>query len=371
MTHPLPRGGSDLIALLKNVPRRPIVDESEARGCSGQVMSFILNAKRKAPGFPSPRYPASRRAILGVDGGGTKTDAVILDLNLNILGEGVAGPSNPLRVGVVSAAAAIRQAVDKACDVAGLRRTDLVAAEIGLAGVRRPELRARMQDSLKGLGIGDLVVGSDADIALYAATQGAPGLVVIAGTGSICCGINARGKQACAGGWGPLAGDEGGGAWIARRGLRAIAYASDGRGPATSLSAAASKYFRVSNPIDLSTAIYAPSITNECLAGFGKFVIQAAKAKDRVAREILVEAGKELGVAATAVIRNLKLERETFPVGYVGGVFAASGELVLSHLRETVLAVSPRAFFAPPKFSPAIAAAHMAHQHLSDIALAV
>jgi N-acetylglucosamine kinase-like BadF-type ATPase len=331
----------------------------------------MLSSKPKASSFQNQRYPASRRAVLGVDGGGTKTHAIILDLNLNILGEGVAGPSNPLRVGVVNAATAIRNAVDKACDAAGLRRTDLFAAEIGLAGVRRQELRARMRESLKGLAIRDLVVVGDSDIALYAATQGAPGLVVIAGTGSICCGINARGKHACAGGWGPLAGDEGGGAWIARRGLRAIAYASDGRGPATSLSTAAGKYFRVSNPIDLSTAIYAPSITNEYLAGFGKFVIRAAKAKDRVARQILVEAGKELGVAAAAVIRNLKLERETFPVGYVGGVFAASGELVLSHLREALLEVAPRAFLAPPKFSPAVAAARMAHERLSDIALAV
>lgn len=331
----------------------------------------MFSSKPKASSFQNQRYPASRRAVLGVDGGGTKTHAVILDLNLNVLGEGVAGPSNPLRVGVVNAATAIRNAVDKACDAAGLRRTDLLAAEIGLAGVRRQELRARMRESLKGLAIRDLVVVGDSDIALYAATQGAPGLVVIAGTGSICCGINARGKQACAGGWGPLAGDEGGGAWIARRGLRAIAYASDGRGPATSLSAAAGKYFRVSNPIDLSTAIYAPSITNEYLAGFGKFVIQAAKAKDRVARQILVEAGKELGVAAAAVIRNLKLERETFPVGYVGGVFAASGELVLSHLREALLEIAPRAFLTPPKFSPAVAAARMAHKRLSDIALAV
>ena len=327
--------------------------------------------KTKALRFSNPRYPASQRAVLGVDGGGTKTHAVILDLNLNILGEGVAGPSNPLRVGVVSAANAIREAVDKAGDVAGLRRTDLVATEIGLAGVRRAELRARMHDTLKGLGIANAVVIGDSDIALYAATQGAPGLVVIAGTGSICCGSNARGKQACAGGWGPLAGDEGGGAWIARRGLRAIAYASDGRGPATSLSKAACTYFHVTNPNDLSTAIYAPSITNECLAGFGRFVIQAAKARDRVAREILVEAGKELGVAAAAVIRNLKLEREAFPAGYVGGVFAASGELVLWHLREALLAVAPRAFLTPPKFSPAVAAARMAHERLNNIALAV
>jgi N-acetylglucosamine kinase-like BadF-type ATPase len=321
--------------------------------------------------FLKTRYAAPRRAVVGVDGGGTKTQAVILDLNLNLLGEGIAGPSNPLRVGVVKAAAAVRDAVDKACDAARLRRTDLIAAQVGLAGVRRRELRARMHDALKNISSGEVVIAGDADIALYGATEGKPGLIVIAGTGSICCGINARGKQACAGGWGPLAGDEGGGAWIARRGLRAIAHATDGRGPATSLSDAACSYFHVTNPDDLSTAIYAPSITNECLAGFGKFVIEAAQAKDKVAREILVEAGKELGLAATTVIRNLKLEREAFSVGYVGGVFESSRELVLSHLREAILKVAPRAKLTPPKFPPAVAAARMARAHLTDLALAV
>lgn len=321
--------------------------------------------------FVKDRYPSSRRAVIGVDGGGTKTHAVILDLNLHLLGEGTAGPSNPLRVGVVKAAAAIREAVDKACDAARLRRTDLLAAEVGLAGVRRHELRARMHDALKNITVGDVVVVGDADIALYGATEGEPGLIVIAGTGSICCGINARGQQACAGGWGPIAGDEGGGAWIARRGLRAIAHATDGRGPATSLSQAACSYFHVTNPDDLSTAIYAPSITNESLAGFGKFVIQTAKAKDRVAREILIEAGKELGLAANAVIRNLKLERETFPVGYVGGVFGSSGEMVLSDLRAAILKTAPGAYLMPPKYPPAIAAARMARTHLANLALAV
>jgi N-acetylglucosamine kinase-like BadF-type ATPase len=329
-----------------------------------------MTSKTPLP-FPKTRYPSSRCAVVGVDGGGTKTNAVILDRNLNLLGEGIAGPSNPLRVGVVKAAAAVREAVDKACDAARLRRTDLVAAEVGLAGVRRLELRARMHDALKNISIGEVVIVGDADIALYGATEGEPGLIVIAGTGSICCGSNARGKQACAGGWGPIAGDEGGGAWIARRGLRAIAHATDGRGSATSLSHAACKYFHVTNPDDLSTAIYAPSITNECLAGFGKFVIQAAKAKDRVAREILIEAGKELGLAANAVIRNLKLERETFPVGYSGGVFASSGELVLSQVREAILKTAPGAQLTLPKFPPAMAAARMARVHLSNLALAV
>jgi N-acetylglucosamine kinase-like BadF-type ATPase len=312
-----------------------------------------------------------RRAVVGVDGGGTKTRAVILDLNDQIIGEGVAGPSNPLRVGITNAAAAVREAIDNACEAAHVRRSDLIAAEIGLAGASRNELRARMREALISLGIREIIVVGDADIALYGATEGAPGLIVIAGTGSICCGINARRKMLCAGGWGPLAGDEGGGAWVARRALRAIAHATDGRGASTSLTAAAIAYFHVSDANDLSTAIYAPTITNERLAGFGKFVIEAARAKDRIAREILAEAGRELGSAAAAVIRNLKLERETFQVAYTGGVFVAAGELVLATMREEIKKTAPLAYIAPPHFPPAVAAARMAREHVNHVALAV
>ena len=79
-----------------------------------------------------------------------------------------------------------------------------MASQIGLAGARRRELRERMRETLTPLDIGEIEVVTDANIALYGATGGAPGLVVIAGTGSICCGINARRKRSCAGGWGVL-----------------------------------------------------------------------------------------------------------------------------------------------------------------------
>ena len=219
-----------------------------------------------------------------------------------------------------------------------------MAAEIGLAGASRSELRARMCEALHGTGISEIIVVGDADIALYGATEGEPGLIVIGGTGSICCGISGRGRRICAGGWGPVAGDEGGGSWIARRALRAIARAADGRGAATSLTSAACAYFHVSDSNDLSTAIYAPTITNERLAGFAKYVIEAAKTKDRIASEILAEAGKELGTMAAAVIRNLRLQRDVFQVAYVGGVFAAGEELVLSSMRQEIRAIAPRAF---------------------------
>jgi N-acetylglucosamine kinase-like BadF-type ATPase len=296
---------------------------------------------------------------------------VIIDASLQVVGEGGAGPSNPLRVGVAAAAAAIRDAVDKACSMASIDRDLIAAACVGLAGIRRKDVRARMSEALNdALEIDRVELCTDGEIALYGATDGHPGLVVIAGTGSICCGMNGQGKRVCAGGWGPLVGDEGGGSWIARRALQAVARAADQRGPETSLTMAASSYFHVASPNDLSTAIYAPTMTNDCLAGFGKWVVRAAQAGDRVAHEIVTDAGRELGITAAAVIRRLCMERERFPVAYVGGVFAA-GELVLKPLRETVLRVSKKAFLAPPLLSPAVAAARMARGLVTDLAIAV
>lgn len=330
-----------------------------------------MTTERRTADLSPARRLHTQNAVVGVDGGGTKTEAVVMDANLRIIGEGLAGPSNPLRVGIAAAAAAIREAIDSACAVAKLRRGDLVAAQIGLAGARRRELRERMRETLTPLGIGEIEVVTDANIALYGATGGAPGLVVIAGTGSICCGTNSKGKQFCAGGWGPIAGDEGGGAWLARRALRAVAHASDGRGPKTMLTELAAAYFHVTDPDDLTTAIYSPTITNERLAGFGRDVVGAAKERDAVALQIVADGGTELGIAGVAVIRHLQMERERFQVAYVGGVFRAAGDLMLEPLRVAVKKVAPRAYFEPPHFAPAAAAARMARERMNLIALAV
>jgi N-acetylglucosamine kinase-like BadF-type ATPase len=317
----------------------------------------------------NPILSQAQEPLLGVDGGGTKTHAVIINSSGRVLGEGMAGPSNPLRVGINRAAAAIRDAVERACNAAQVHRADVVAAEVGLAGARREDLRQRMREALAGLVNGPLEVVSDADIALYGATGGKPGLVVIAGTGSICCGLNARGRRACVGGWGPVAGDEGSGSWIARRALQAVAQAVDGRGPVTELVQAACVYFKVATPEDLLVAIYAPSMTNSRIAGFSKSVIETAQRGDAVARKAVVAAGRELGVAAVALIRKLHMQRERFQVAYVGGVFAA-GPLVLDQLRKDIARVAPRAFLSPPLMPPAVAAANMARGYLDRLALA-
>jgi N-acetylglucosamine kinase-like BadF-type ATPase len=316
------------------------------------------------------RLAPLRKLVVGVDGGGTRTRAVILDGD-RVLGEGASGPSNPLRVGIANGAAAIREAIDKACSAALIDRDDLVAAGIGLAGVRRKDIRTRMRDVLiETLAIKNIELMTDGDIALYGATDGAPGIVVISGTGSICVGSNRQGKHVFAGGWGPVAGDEGSGSWIARRALQAVAQAADERGQKTQLTKAACEYFQVAVPDDLATAIYAPTVTNDRIAGFSKLVIETARSGDAVARSILADAGRELGKAALTVIRRLKMEPERFQVAFVGGVFGA-GELVIAPLREDLTRVAKKAFIAPPHYSPTVAAGRLAQEHLQGLPVAV
>src|SRR3954451_20418762 len=190
-----------------------------------------------------PRRLASlRKPVAGVDGGGTRTRAVILD-GTRVIGEGEAGPSNPLRVGITNGATAVRDAIDRACAAAMIHRDDLLAIGIGLAGVRRMDIRTRMHDVLvETLGVETIEIVSDGDIALFGATDGQPGVVIISGTGSVSVGVNRQGKRVYAGGWGPVAGDEGSGSWIARRALQMVARATDGRGPQTCLTEAACEY---------------------------------------------------------------------------------------------------------------------------------
>lgn len=312
------------------------------------------------------RNHKSHQLYLGVDGGGTKTHISLMNGNRDFKCEGFAGPSNPLRVGVETAVSNIAKAINDACDRAGVSRGDIVAGTLGLAGVRRSDLKQSVRESfVKRLGIRKVSVVTDAEIALYATTQGKPGLVVIAGTGSVCLGKNENGEMAISGGWGPLAGDEGGGVGIAQQALHTIAKASDGRGVPTMLSQRASEYFRASGPENLIVAIYSPQVDNTRIAGFARLVVEAAQEGDKVAVEILEDAGFELGLAACAVIDKLKLEDRKVPIGCVGSVFLA-GELLTGPMLKKVRECAPKAFLTKPAVPPAHAAALMAYQNLSN-----
>lgn len=312
------------------------------------------------PVAKNSRKPRSYQLFLGVDGGGTKTNVALMNESGEVVSEAKGGPSNPLRVGVEPAVANIFKALSQACDAAGFSRTDIVAATLGLAGVRRNDIRERVRESfIARSGIRKTLVTTDAEIALYGTTFDKAGIVVIAGTGSVCLGINAKGERAVAGGWGPLAGDEGGGRGIAEQALHRVAKASDGRGEQTKLTESAEEYFRASTTDNLLGAIYAPQIDNSRIAGFAKFVVETAKDGDKIALELIDNAGLELGSAATAVIRKLGLQRTKFPVGCVGSVFKA-GEILTKPMLSAIHAVASKAYLVNPEMPPSQAAALMA-----------
>ncbi len=196
---------------------------------------------------------------------------------------------------------------------------------------------------------------------MFASTLGEPGLVVIAGTGSVCLGKNARGETAISGGWGPLAGDEGGGVGIAQQALHSVAKASDGRGSPTVLSEKAAEYFRASGPENLIVAIYSPQVDNSRIAGFARLVVETAHQGDNIAVGILRDAGCELGLAACAVMKKLGLTHDRVPIGCVGSIFNA-GELLTKPMLESVRRCAPNAFLTEPLMEPAHAAALMALQ---------
>ena len=306
------------------------------------------------------RKAAFPQYYLGVDGGGTKTTVALMNDAREVVGEGAAGPSNPLRVGVETAVSNIVKAADQAMDEAGVLRVDIASATLGLAGVRRADIKQSIRKSFTDqIRIRRTTVITDAEIALFATTLGKPGLVVIAGTGSVCLGKNEKGRMAIAGGGGPLAGDEGGGVGIAQTALHAVAKASDGRGIGTVLTDRASEYFRASGPENLIVAIYSPQVDNTRIAGFAKFVVDAAHEGDAVAATILQEAGSELGLAACAVIDKLGLRRQKVPIGCVGSVFHA-GKILTDPMIETIHTIAPKAFLTQPQMAPANAAALMA-----------
>src|SRR5437763_608728 len=170
---------------------------------------------------------------LGVDGGASKTAALVTDDAGHALGDGMAGPSNHLRVGIETAARNIERAVNKALVTADVASREIIWTYCGIAGSDHPAHRQEVVDSLSVFfPRGNFTVDNDARIALTGAIGFGPGVVVIAGTGSVAVGRNAGGEEARAGGWGPIVGDEGSGYAIARAGLAAVLRAYDGRGRA-------------------------------------------------------------------------------------------------------------------------------------------
>lgn len=270
--------------------------------------------------------------FLGVDGGGSKTLAVLVDADGAERGRGLAGGSNYHVVGLDAAVTAIQAAVATARNMAR-RREPLAAAWVGLAGVDRAadaNLLAPRLDTLAGA----LRLTNDAELALSGLPRGV-GVALIAGTGSIALGRGADGRFARTSGWGHLMGDEGSGYDIGQRALRAAARAADGRGQPTLLLDRILGAWRLSAPEDLFTSVYGDP-DKARLARLANLVIACAGEGDVVARAIIDDAADELALAVRTVAARLHLPSPV-DLALGGGLLAHETtfrELVLARIRR-------------------------------------
>jgi len=300
------------------------------------------------------------RYLLGLDGGGSKTTAIVVDESLTRLGEGHSGPSNFLRIGIEEATRNLGEAIGGAAGAAGVAIDEIAYAWCGIAGFDHPEHGRKLDDAVRTiLPRGNYTLSTDAKIALTAGVGLGPGIIVIAGTGSVGYGRNAAGDEARAGGWGPILGDEGSGYTIVRYAMRAVMKDWDGRGPATRLTPLFCEELGIESPKDLPVIVYAPTTHSDKIASFMHIVSRAAEEGDDWALQIFETQGRELGLMVVAVARKLGMLDLEFPVACVGGAFHA-GELLLDPIRRTTESHTPHARLQPPIESPVEAAARMA-----------
>ena len=272
------------------------------------------------------------RLFLGVDGGQSGTTALIGDENGRVIGEGHAGPCNHARTGDGRRKflAAVGESVVRAAAVFGEASPIFAAACLGLSGgpddkdtLAREAVRAE-----------HYLITHDAAIALAGATAGEPGMVVIAGTGSIAFGRNAAGKTARAGGWGYMFGDEGGAFDLVRQALRAVLRNEEGWGTRTVLREALLEATGARDADDLLHRFYTDEYPRDRVSALARLVDDAARAGDSVASDILGSAAQALGTIAAAVRRQLFTLESDVDIRYSGGVFAS--EHLLARFRMLV-----------------------------------
>ncbi|MBM3761170.1 MAG: ATPase [Acidobacteria bacterium] len=279
--------------------------------------------------------------FLGVDGGQSSTTAIIGDEKGNVIGIGRGGPCNHIKTG--DGRAKFENAIRGALPQAGLHYR---AACLGFSGGPKDK-----EDLVRQLIRADEYnVTNDGLIALTGATGGAPGIIVVAGTGSIAFGRNARGETGRAGGWGYIYGDEGGGFDLTREAVRAALRMEERWGPATSLRDKLLAAVGAENANDLMHRFYTTDFPRPQIASCSKLVDEAAREGDRVAIEILNRAAQQLAGFAASVRQAIFEPYEPALVSPVGNVYKSE---ILRDRFEMLVGLNDANQFAEPAYGPA------------------
>jgi N-acetylglucosamine kinase len=297
------------------------------------------------------------RYVLGFDGGGTKTECVLMDETGHVLSQSRGGPSNPNRVGFGGATVSVCDAGYLAVSKADVSIDDIKALCAGLAGTAHPESAVKMKRLLEEEFSGRAVrVCTDLDLTLESAGTEAA-IVLIAGTGSAAVGRDAQGKTGRVGGHGYLLGDEGSAYHVGQRTVREALRHFERTGKDTALGKRILVETGEPSWPELQSRINAAP--DEIFPRLFPIVLGAAESGDASARAVLHECAAALGELVSDLAERLRLQSEEVSLAKSGGMLGRSAffdQWVDEQLRKAV----PFAQFGALQMTPAEAAARMA-----------
>ncbi len=296
------------------------------------------------------------RYFLGVDGGGTKTHALIADETGKAVGFASAGTGNWESIGYDGTTQVLKDVTKRSMEMAGIRVDQVAGAGLGMAGYDWPSQKQAHLDAIAAAGLDlPLQVVNDAVLGIPAGSQEGWGISVVSGTGCNCRGLSRdhRREGRVVGGASHWSGEAAGGYDILFRALRAVTFEWTRRGPATALSDAFLKCTGARDLDDLVEGTYVGKYAFDQPMILAIFEI--ARQGDPQAVEVMRWAGQELGGMAVGVINQLDLCRETFDVVLIGSIFDGH-PLIQESLGKTIHPVAPGAHPLRLKVPPVVGA---------------
>ena len=303
--------------------------------------------------------------FLGLDVGGSKTEAAIADQE-KILGRGTTESSKLSRVGEYCAGRALHAAIRQACMEARLQPEDVTHCVMGLAGASRKKDVDMARALVRRLIAAPIEIVSDAEVAHYAAFAESPGVIVIAGSGSVAYGRNEKGTVMRAGGYGPVFSDEGSGEWIGRQAV-AVTMRTLDNALGTALLQEVMATWQAETPEEVCKL--ANSVPPPDFAALVPSVFHAAHEGDQVARDLLTRAGNELAALCAVVLRRLWPQPTSVRIALGGGVLNNS-ELIRGVFKKNVTAAYPAAEFGFGQVRPVDGAVALARRAMVSAARA-
>lgn len=304
--------------------------------------------------------------FLGIDGGGTKTQAAICDEDGRVLGVGLGGASGIDSVGADGAMSGIGAAVQAARAQAGLPADPFHSIFFGIAGVVSEADREIVCTVARALQLGGIVgVDHDIRISLAGGLSGRPGIALISGTGSSCFGMNAAGERWQAGGWGHIISDEGSSHWFGWNAIRLAIGAFDGRWQ-SSLLEPVKQRLGLSEMLDIHYRLYTQGISKAEIAAFAPLVFEAAAAGDAMATQLIEHGAHDLAQMVKAVAHHLGWKTGRCEVTLTGGLWRA-GAPVLTPFHTALGGALPNATVVMPELPPVLGACVLALQQVGVV----